>query len=127
MGCKSADAWATRESKRTRGPNLLGMHSWSLLARTCSSENCRSERSSKGFTRHMKQLVWLGVLSLLTACSKDSAAPAQSPVEPNPESAAAGVAATSPEPAPDSPPANEIDLLSLFGAQIQVATDLPVS
>lgn len=75
----------------------------------------------------MKQLLWLGVLSLLTACSKDAAPPAQSPVQPDAE-LSAGPAAATPEPPPaESPPANEIDLLSLFGAQIQVATDLPVS
>jgi hypothetical protein len=70
----------------------------------------------------MKQLLWLAILGLTVACSK---APApQAPVEPSAEQAAAS-AELQPQAAPESP--YEIDLLSLFGAQIKVATGLPAS
>jgi hypothetical protein len=74
----------------------------------------------------MKQLLWLGLLSLTAACSK---APApQAPTEPSaqqqPGTTAEGSEPEQPAPAPA---VYEIDLLSLFGAQIQLAADLPAN
>jgi hypothetical protein len=78
----------------------------------------------------MKQFLWLGVLSLLTACSKGPVPAAESPAEPNAPALEASVETPVPEQVPaeaESPPANEIDLLSLFGAQIELAADLPAN
>jgi hypothetical protein len=74
----------------------------------------------------MKQLLWLGVLSLLAACSKERVPIAESPAESS--AAPAPVSAESAEPASvESPPADQIDLLSLFGAQIELAAGLPAN
>jgi hypothetical protein len=70
----------------------------------------------------MKQLLWLGVLSLSAACTKTPAP--QAPAEPGAEQPVASAEAEQPAP---SPPASEIDLLSLFGAQIRLAADLPAN
>jgi hypothetical protein len=70
----------------------------------------------------MKQLFWLGVLSLSAACSK---APApQAPAEPSTEQPTASAQPEQPAPATS---VYEIDMLSLFGAQIRLAADLPAN
>ena len=81
-----------------------------------------------GFQQRMKHIlsacVWSLILSLLAACSKDPAPAPVAAVEPSTPQAPAE-AAPQAEPAP--PPAYEIDLMSLLGAQIKRAEGLPAN